>query len=244
MGRQASAASRNAQKWQVAGGRANEASAEFPSEDEHGGSTRISSSGGASPSASSSELSRQANLGADTAHNWSRPLTKEEVAERARWADVESDGEEVRVFEGEYKREADSWASASGKKSKSVRPPPQKARPAKPEPAPPAPRQAASKQPVSAKQTPYRPAKEDSRHSAGYDDHYGWEASSWGISAWSTSAKRGGGWSEGSWSTHEVHSSKADYRKGHGKGGFKEKNESFKNGPQVSVNMDSSRLAW
>jgi len=238
MGRQASAASRS-QKWQVAGGRNNEVAADAPSEDENcAASTRIPSSGGSSPSPS--ELGRQAAPGSKKASGVE--FSKEELAARDRWADVESDGEEVKVDDG--------WNAASGKKSKSTKPA-QKTRVAKADPparAVEAPRQGAAKQPE--KSVPaYKAPKQKS---VAHVDHY-WEESSWdhygssgrGGHAWSTSGSRGGGWDEGGWGQKaEARSAKTDFRKGQGRGVVKEKNESFKRGPHVAVNMDSSRLAW
>lgn len=245
MGRQASAASRNAQKWQVAG-RGNESGPlDMPSEDEHSGSTRLPSSDGASPRATSGE------------GLWDKfaAETQKEKDDRERWADVESDGEEVKVFDGDYRNCAvDSWTSAKGK-SKGGKAS-QKTRGYKADPPPPraieAPRQAAVKQPQAATKAsqPYRAPKQDIRHNAPGDrynePHYDqWAASSWsgsgrGSHGWSN-ANNGSKWDEGSWKNQKSEV-KADFHKGHGSG--KEKNESFKRGPQVTVNMDRSRLAW
>lgn len=268
MGRQATAASRNAQKWQVAGSR-NESAVDMPSEDEHGGSTRIPSSGGASPSASSTELGRQATATdaarADAPFHKTAEQIQKEKDERARWADVESDGEEAEVFNGEYRNaarnEPEGWATV-GKKPKNGKPPhPQKTRAVKADPTPPAPRPPEAPRQAAAKRAEektsaaaYRPPKHEK--STAREDHY-WEASSWGSSgrggdAWSSSKRGGSTWDEGSWSKKsEVRSAgypkadfpKADFRGGNARG-LKEKNESFKRGPQVAVNMDSSRLAW
>jgi hypothetical protein len=71
-----------------------------PSEDEHGGSTRMPSSGGDSSSTSS--------VGRHAAKD-----TEDTKESRERWADVESDGEEVVVFDGRH------WKSASGAQKES-----------------------------------------------------------------------------------------------------------------------------
>jgi len=274
MGRQGPSASRNAQKWQVAPNRSNDSTAvaDRQSEDEHGGSTR----------ASSTELGRQAPFTTTdvsfTAQMKSAQSQKEND-DRARWADVESDGEEAPTRNARI--DADG-VTFSGKKSKNG-----KARIGKmdlPPPCPPrnqAPCQVASRQSENnSKTTPaYRPPKqqqEPPRQNAFLDscfesankryDAPSWDASSWGSSArgggqsWSSDKKGCGGsaWDEGAWSQKaESWSQKAEARAppkapapapvadfGGSRRGGKEKNESFKRGPHVTTVMDSSRLAW
>jgi hypothetical protein len=190
------------------------------------------------------------------------------------WADVESDGEEVVVFDGRHLKsvnedgwQSDDW-SVAGRRAKNGKPRPRPERtPAKPEPV--AARQTSQANATSrsavAKQVedahkpasvPYRPPKPDTRqqavvhHDRHYDSShlYSWEASSWGASGsgWKSSSKaHGTSWDEGTWDRkQDAHRSapKADSRKG--RGGGKDKSESFKRGPAVTTNMDSSRLAW
>lgn len=285
MGRQVNGASRTAQKWQVAGNRGTESAADNPSEDEHGGSTRMPSSGGASPSASSTELGRQASnatatdasgVAAANAEKKSAAQIRKEREDRARWADVESDGEEVTVFPGYEHRntgrtEPEGWATVGKKdrakgRGKGDIAPASKTRAAKADIAPAAPRswateaprQAAAKQHLEKKweetaYEAYRPPRHETMRQSHYESSsaHRWEASSWGRGAdtWSSSKRGGGGggWDEGSWGhRQEARSPKPEIHKESfkGNGGFKEKNESFKRGPQVTVTMDRSRLSW
>lgn len=236
------------------------------------------SSGGASPSASSTELGRQGPFAATTDASaadaaqdamWEKKSAaqiQKEKEERARWADVESDGEEVIVFHGEHRNagraEGEVWATV-GKKAKNG-----KTR-SVPAPPPPRPSEFPRKQPedtAKAASAPYRPPKGPARQAAVRAEHYDssngyrWETSSWGSlgrggdtwssskassgrggDSWSSATRGGSTWDEGSWGQKsEARAPKADFCRGRGK----EKNESFKRGPQVAVNMDSSRLAW
>lgn len=175
------------------------------SDDERSESTRVSDD--ISPSASSAEL------GAKVKTN---RFTKEELAARGRWADVESDGED------RNRKDNDGWTSGKKKSGKAASK--GSAQEAK----------APVKQPEAyraPKQQP-KPEKVES----------GWGASSWSEESWGgswskKSGKGGGGWwEESSWDKPS---------KGKGKGGGKkEKNEHFKWGPTVGVAMDRSRLAW
>jgi len=245
-GSQASAASRTVQKWQVASNR-NESVADMPSEDEHGGSTRMPSSGGASPSASSAELGRQTTF-TDNSKKTAAEIQKEKD-DRARWADVESDGEDrdVEVSKGGYRNSAgDSWETR-GKKSKGAKPT-TKARIGKmdlPPPCPPP--NEAPRQVRQAEKESYRPPKQadpprSERPSNAYLDscyesskraeysNTSWDDASWGSAArgggqsWSSSKRGGGGgaaWEESSWSKPEpVRPAKAEpSRKDKGRGG-------------------------
>lgn len=253
-------------KWQVAsGGR------DVPSEDERSASTRLPDSNGASPSASSTELGRQAPCA--TAENSASQFAKsdaelqKEKEDRARWADVESDGEEVEAFDGQYRNaaraEVDGWGTAGGgKKSKNGKPRPAKAEPLPPAPRPPpAPRQAPAKQPQETKggYGGKGGGKQEARQAKVREEHWeaSWESSAWGRddswssskkggSSWATDKRGGSSWDEGGWSAAapapepaRTIKATADFK---GRGGGK--NESFKRGPSVAVNMNSSRLDW
>jgi len=234
MARQATATrSAGAQKWQVARPAENGQQADAPSEDEHGGSTRIPSSGGASPSASSTELGQQRGgpgasnrLGAQDGFD-ETPTSKTQEAQkekddRARWADVESDGEEVIVFEGEHKNagmdagkvEDDGWATVPGKKPKNAKPKPRTGGKAGVSTAPTAataPAQRATAQAEAAsiaaasskakaeeerQSTVYRPPRPDTRQSPAAHAKDDYDNHGWDASSWGggSSGRGGSSW--------------------------------------------------
>lgn len=251
MGRHATASSRSAQKWQVAGNRNSDSSSEVvrvavdrPCEEKVATRPSEEKVGGSTPTASPTSATL---------------ISKSE--DRERWADIdiESDGEPVE-FDGKYygdEGKGDGW-SVSGKRGGRIRP---KVRERAAKPDPPAPsvsarptreafapsRQASTKAEVSSTPTPYRPPKGDSRKTSQQDHHYEsssnhhWEASSWGTSGsgWKSSSKsHGSSWDSGTWDQKQDRSSDSHKHRG------KQKNESFKRGPSVATNMDASRLAW
>jgi len=230
------------------------------------------SSGGVSPSASSTELGRQGRLD-DASFNKTAEQIQKEKDDRARWADVESDHEDEKyiVFNGEHRSAArnDSgagWGTVGQKKGKGGRQPPPKPFKATKADPPPSAHRAVEAHDAHRKQPDYTAktasvAYTPSRHERTKERDYGhyshsWEDSSWGASskgggAWSSSATRGGsGWDEGGWGHRTEARSKNDFFRDKSndrpKNDFfrKDRNESFKHGPQVSVNMDRSRLAW
>jgi len=265
MGRQV-ASNRNAQKWQVAGSPTSETnsggyrvSSDNQSEDDYGGSTR-------SPSTASGHQVLKTSA-------WVKGGEQQgDKDDRVCWADVESDGEEVVVFDGRHLKSvneaphSEDW-SVAGRRAKNGKPRPRTERTAvKPEPVPArsASNISATSRPAVAKQlddshkpaAPYRPPKGDTRQAISHHDRhydssnmYSWEASSWGASGsgWKSSSKaHGTSWEEGTWDrkqeAHHSSTPKADSHKSRGSG--KAKSESFKRGPAVATNMDASRLSW